>query len=280
MFEWLKRLFNIGVAEANAALDKIEDPVKMTRQGITDLKTDLQKSMQALAEVKAAAIRSKKDLEQAKSNSLSYEQKAVALLQRAQSGQLDAAEADRLATIALNKKDQIDQGINGLANNTQMLEGEVAKMEQNVQRLRTQIEKWESEFKTLEARSKVSNATKKLNEQLAQIDSSGTVARLERMKEKVYQQEALAESYAQMANANVSEDEEIEKALGSGARGSAALNAPPSEALLKLKAKMSAGSGDASQSASNSATPPPAADAPSNEGISELEKLKQQLRDE
>ena len=36
MFGWLKRLFGIVEAEANAALDKMEDPVKMTEQGIIE----------------------------------------------------------------------------------------------------------------------------------------------------------------------------------------------------------------------------------------------------
>lgn len=66
MFAWLKRLFRIGIAEANSAIDKLEDPVKMTEQGIKDLKSDLNKSLQALAEVKASAIRSKKGIRKSK----------------------------------------------------------------------------------------------------------------------------------------------------------------------------------------------------------------------
>jgi phage shock protein A len=33
-----KRLFKVGEAEAHSALDKLEDPIKMTEQGIRDLK--------------------------------------------------------------------------------------------------------------------------------------------------------------------------------------------------------------------------------------------------
>ena len=42
-----KRLFTVGKAEAHAAIDKLEDPIKMTEQGIRDLKLDLDKSLQA-----------------------------------------------------------------------------------------------------------------------------------------------------------------------------------------------------------------------------------------
>jgi len=55
------RIFNIGKAEAHSAIDKLEDPIKITEQGIRDLKTDLNKSMQGLAEIKALAIRTKND---------------------------------------------------------------------------------------------------------------------------------------------------------------------------------------------------------------------------
>ena len=34
MQEWLKRLFRVGKAEAHCALDSLENPIKMTEQGI------------------------------------------------------------------------------------------------------------------------------------------------------------------------------------------------------------------------------------------------------
>ncbi|MFT6964208.1 MAG: phage shock protein A [Flammeovirgaceae bacterium] len=58
------------------------------------------------------------------------------------------------------------------------------------------------------------------------------------MKEKVDQQEALAESYADMADMNVTVDDEINKALGAGGAGSSA-------SLLELKAKLGLGQGSA-----------------------------------
>ena len=58
-----RRLFKIGEAEAHSAIDKLEDPIKLTEQGIRDLKKDLDNSLQALAEVKAMAIRAKNEVE-------------------------------------------------------------------------------------------------------------------------------------------------------------------------------------------------------------------------
>jgi len=47
---------------------------------------------------------------------------------------------------------------------------------------------------------------------MAEIDSSSTVSMLERMKEKVAQEEALAEAYGDIAGASKSIDDELEKA--------------------------------------------------------------------
>jgi len=94
---FFKRLFKIGEAEAHSAIDKMEDPIKMTEQGIRDMKIDLEKSLEALAQVKALAIRSKNDADEFAAKAEDYQQKAMLILKKAQSGDLDTAEADRLA---------------------------------------------------------------------------------------------------------------------------------------------------------------------------------------
>lgn len=77
-----KRLFKIGEAEANSALDKMEDPIKLTEQGIRDLKLDLDKNLEALARVKALAIRAKNDQEEFLDKKEDYHQKAVLILKK------------------------------------------------------------------------------------------------------------------------------------------------------------------------------------------------------
>ncbi|MDW7692777.1 PspA/IM30 family protein [Flammeovirgaceae bacterium SG7u.111] len=236
-----KRLFGVASAEVNSAIDKIEDPIKMTEQGIRDLKKDLNESLKSLAVVKAEAIRSRKELENAKLQAKDYEGKAMLLLQKAESGAITPDEADRLATQALSRKEQAMTQATTTQKLVQTQEANVSKMEQNVQRLKTQIGNWENELKTLKARHKVSEATTKLNKQLANIDSSSTLGMLERMKEKVDQQEALAESYGEMADTTKSIDEEIDQALLGDGGSSAAPGS--SDALAALKAKLAAGKG-------------------------------------
>ncbi|MFA8300396.1 MAG: PspA/IM30 family protein [Hyphomicrobiales bacterium] len=227
-----KRIFSIGKAEAHSVVDKLEDPIKMTEQGIRDLKKDLNNSLQALAEVKSLAIRARRDVATNQSKAKEYEKKAMLLLQQAQSGQIDMAEAERLANESLIKKSECEESVNRHAGEQKAVEANVQKLESNINRLKTSIGHYENELRTLRARARISHAQKKINKNLANIDSSGTVNMLERMKEKVEQDEALSEAYLDIADSGKSLDDEIDTAL----RGSKKVEA--STALDELKRKM------------------------------------------
>ncbi len=229
----LGRLGKIFQAEANAAIDNMEDPVKMAEQGLRDLRENLKKSIEALAEVKAMAIRSKNEAANYKAQAESYQQKAVALLQRAQQGQLNPTEAERLAGEALKKKNEMLQQYQVAWNNYQQYQAQVEKLEATVRNLKQNIQKWENEVRMLKARASVAKATKKVNQELANIDYSSTVSMLERMKEKVAKDEALAQSYAELSMPEKDVDEEINQALGSTS------DASISQELEALKAQIS-----------------------------------------
>ncbi|RPD47912.1 PspA/IM30 family protein [Hymenobacter sediminis] len=226
------RLFKIGQAEAHSAVNQLEDPIKMTEQGLRDLRQDLDKALHALAEVKALAIRSRNDAETERARALDYENKAVLLLQKASRQELEAAEADRLATEALTKKAQHEAHAARAGQEQEKFEASARQLDESVQQLKQTISQWDNELRTLKARVTVSTATKTINQQLAQLDSSGTVALLERMKEKIATEEALAESYGQIAQESKSIDQEIDKALGKGGSAQATTD------LQALKAKL------------------------------------------
>ena len=66
---------------------------------------------------------------------------------------------------------------------------------------------------TLKARAKTAESMKKVNKQLAGIDSDSTIAMLERMKQKVETDETLAQAYSEMEGLNESLNTKIDKAL-------------------------------------------------------------------
>lgn len=211
--KFLKRLFKIGQAEMHHAIDNMEDPIKMSEQAIRDMKEDLDKALEALAQVKAMAIRAKKEVGEYQEKSEDYNEKAMLILKKAQSGGMENAEADRLATEALVKKEEALTLKNQAIADQEKFDQNVVQMEANVQSIKQNIAKWENELKILRSRVKVADATKSLNKQMAKIDSNGTIALLERMKEKVSQEEALAEAYGEIAQTSKSVDEEIDRAV-------------------------------------------------------------------
>lgn len=209
----LKRLMKIGQAEAHNAIDKMEEPIVMGEQALRDLRADLEKSLEALAQVKAMAIRARNESEEYKAKANDYLAKAMLLLKKAQEGEMVATEADRLAKEALIKKDEAEGQVTRALNQKAQFDENVLQMEGNINTLKQTISKWENELRTLHARAKVADATKDLNRQLSQMDSAGTVGTLERMKQKVLQKEALAEAYGELANTAKSIDAEIDKAV-------------------------------------------------------------------
>lgn len=228
----LSRLFKVGQAEAHNVVNRLEDPIRMTEQGIRDLKRDLQGAMQGLAEVKGVALRLSKEGEDAKRQASEYERKAMLLLQRAQDGQLEMTEAERLATEALAQKDTVSERATRLLRDAEQQQRMAAQLQEKVLQLKSTISTHENELVTLRARAKTAESTKKINQQLAKIDSSSTIAMLERMKNKVEEDEALAQAYGEVADADASVDAEIDRALAGSQTAGA------QDRLAELKARM------------------------------------------
>ena len=227
-----QRLFKTGEAQAHALVDKLEDPIKMSDQAIRDLKKDLHQSLQSLAEVKSIGIRMNKDADDGKQLAQDYERKAMLLLQKAQSGELDASDADRLAGESLTRKEEAAARAIECGQQAAAQQDMVAKLHNNVNDLKSKIASYENDLLMLKARAKTADATRKINQRMANVDSGGTVALLERMKEKVGEEEALSQAYGEMGDAATSVDDEISKALASGSSVKA------KDSLAELKAKM------------------------------------------
>ncbi len=227
-----QRMFKVGQAHAHSTMEKFEDPIKMTEQGIRDLKKDLQASIRSLAEVKGVAIRLKKEAEDHKRLAADYERKAMVLLKKMQNNELDPAQAERLATESLSKKEEYSQKAVSAMQNWEQQDKMASQLQASVSKVKSTVSTYENELITLRARAKTATATRKINEQIARVDSSGTIAMLEKMKSKVEEDESLAQSYGELVSTETSVDDEINAALGGGQI------TPASDKLAALKAKM------------------------------------------
>jgi len=227
----LERIFKFLQSEAHSAVSKMEDPVKLIEQGIRDLKKDFDESMQSVAKVKAISIGAKKELETKKQIAKDYEQKALIILQKAQNGEIESSEADRLASAALEKKQHALEEVSRLEENIKNYDNSLSQMEKKILELKNQIQKSENEYADLKARATVAKTTKKINQQLASSSSDSTMAMLEDMKQRIKEEENLAEAYGEVANVETSVDDEINKAIGT-------TNPDVQAALAEMKQKL------------------------------------------
>lgn len=226
----LPRLINFLKSEAHALLNRFEDPVKLIEQGIRDLKKDFDESMKNVAQIKAISIGAKKELEAKKQIAHDYEQKAMALLEKAKNNELDSAEADRLASAALKKRQEALNQVQKLTSDIKNYDKSLENMEKKILELKNKIKDSENEYTTLKARAIVAKTTKKVNQQLSTIDSDSTMAMIEEMKTKIQSEENLAEAYGEVGFIETSVDDEINRAIGD--------NSDVSMALAEMKQKL------------------------------------------
>ena len=230
-----QRIFKTAQSQAHSLVDQMEDPIKTTEQAIRDLKKDLHGAMQSLAQVKAIAIRLKKDSDDQKKSAQDHERKAMLLLQKMESGDLAQDEAERLATELLSKKEDEVRRASTLLEDHKQQQKMADQLQAKVEKLKQTITRYDNELVTLRARARTAKSMRKINQQLSSVDSSGTIATLERMKDKVMEEESLAQAYGEMSDNSSDLDDQIEKALAPSA-------AQGSESLAQLKKKMGIGS--------------------------------------
>ncbi len=209
-----KRLFRIGQAEIHSALDGVEDPVQISELGIVEMKENLALTLESLAKIKAMAIRAKNEKENKRSEAQDYENKAVLLISKAQKGDIDIIQSEGLAKEALLHSERLALEIEEL--DVQCIEHEnvASDIQKNIEILKFNITKWENELRTLKAKIRISKVTQEVNKQMAQIDSDSTLNILQRIKEKIAEEDALAQAYATLNKSSISIDDEIDRVIG------------------------------------------------------------------
>ncbi len=210
----LVRILKFFQSEAHALVSRFEDPVKLIEQGIRDLKKDFDESMKSLAQIKAIAIGTKKELEVKKQIASDYEQKAMILLQKSQNGELETAEAERLAAEALKKRQEALKEVERLTADAKTYDASLEQMSKKILELKNKIKTSENEYNSLKARATVAKTTQKVNQQLSSISSESTSAMIEDMKRKISAAEDLAQAWGDTATIETTVDDEINKAIG------------------------------------------------------------------
>ncbi|MBQ4646642.1 MAG: PspA/IM30 family protein [Candidatus Gastranaerophilales bacterium] len=210
----IQRFFKVVQSFLHAFVNKIQDPILMAEQAMRDLKKDFDSSMNNLAEIKSLSIETKNKIAEQTQIAKEYEKKALTILQKAQAGELEQANADRLASEALKKKQNAIENIKKFTLDAKNYDAMAEKLESKIATIKEQIISWESEIKTLKARHKVAITSKKMSKQLISMSNNNAQALLQSMKEKVDKEEAMAQAYDEMNLIETDIDKEINEAIG------------------------------------------------------------------
>ena len=172
---------------------------------------NLNESLEALAEVKAAIIRTRKDFETFQEKEKDAENKAKLIIAKAQAGNLDWNEANNLAMELLKEQER----------SKQLADGALSQLAE-LGKLQDKIEKHTQTVKSIKEKQRVKMP-----------DSSETISMIERMKAKIQKDEFLGELYEDFGKDTAKNDPLLDKKVND------ALGIDPEkDALNALKSKL------------------------------------------
>lgn len=208
-----KRGSKIAEAEANSAMDKLEDPVVMTQQAIRDMDGQIIKAVEAQSKVKAQAIKHKADVAKLKADSKEWMAKANKLRAKYEIDPKNE-EIKGLIIDCLNKVENLN---NEAASKKKIADNATKKEKQigtRIKSLKKSVDEAKMTLEDLRTRSEVAKAEKEINEDLAGIGDDSAMNMIEKMKTKVAKEEAEAEAYAEIADEDKPLDSKIDELLG------------------------------------------------------------------
>ncbi|MDJ1469506.1 PspA/IM30 family protein [Xanthocytophaga flava] len=222
----LQRLFNIGKAKANDALDHIEDPVQMIKLATVELEQAIGKATKALAVAMANQKKLEKDHDQFKLESMNWYQKAAAALQ---SGKEDLAQK-ALTQKALADKKEVEYKL--LAENAAKI---VGQLQEQLDDYKLKLEELKTRQSIYTAKAESAKAQKQIAESLSGVNGSA-LANIEKYENTINQMEAEAESLTQL-NSDKNKLEKEFKALENTISVQSDLDKLKEELALKSKQK-------------------------------------------
>ena len=212
-----KRLFTLGAAEANSALDSLEDPVKITEQLIREMKDQIVNSTQAAAQSRAAIIRLKTNKATFDKQAESYIEKANKIKDKMDKGSVDEVKGKEFLLKALNSAKLAKNEAKGLGSQLETLEKNDKKVTDSITAFKNEIQQAENNLISLRAQAETAKASKDISKHMSSVNVNGFKSQLDKMKDKVASDQAEAEAYAQLEDAGKSTDEEINDFLNGDA---------------------------------------------------------------
>lgn len=210
-----KRLFTVGKSEANNAIDKMEDPVKMAKQVIRDLEGQLSKALESLAKMKSLDNRLGAAVEKSKNSQKEWTEKAEQLRDRykAETSEEKKEQLKQAMITSLNKVENFKLDATSQAKKYETQKAKTQKVDGQIKKLKEQIAGYKSDMTQLEADAEMAKTSKAVAKEMSSVNTDSATNIMERMKKKVEADEFEAEAYMELEDDNITDADRVDALL-------------------------------------------------------------------
>lgn len=196
---FFKRIGDIFRSNVNDALDKAEDPEKMIKMMVVDMKESINKSTAALAQAMAHTKQMEAKMNFHKTQSEDWQNKAMTALK---------AGNEDLAKKALEKKTLEDQSYTTYKNMYDQSSATTDKLKDQLSKLKQKYDEAKAKEGMLLARSKNAKAQSEMAKNIGGFNENA-FANFDKFEEKILAKESEAEAYTDMNAGDIKLEDEF-----------------------------------------------------------------------
>lgn len=192
------RISNIFKAKVNNALDEVENPIELLDQKLRDMEDQLSKAKLNSAQIIGNAHEIKKRLDTAEKEVQDYEDKVKLALSK---------NNEDLAKRALQRKLEADKKVTSLKESYTTAKSQADAIKKNLAALEEEISKTRQYRDEAAARYSTAEASQKVNEILANVQTKTNTIQLDAIERKIQRKESLATGLGELREVDDFESE-------------------------------------------------------------------------
>ncbi|MGC0269250.1 PspA/IM30 family protein [Glutamicibacter soli] len=236
------RIFGIGKANANAAIDALEDPKKMLDQTVRDYTNNIAEAEQAVAQTIGNLRMAEEDLAKAQNEVKEWGSKALAASNKAEefaaAGDVaNQQKFNQLATVAIQRQMAAEKKAGALASTVGTQSEVVDKLKAGLNTMQTKRQELVSKRDELVARARNAKTQNQMMDTIKALDINDPSSEISRFEQKIRQDEAKVRGAAELAASSLDSQFAQLEDLGAATEVDARLaamktaNAPAAEIL-------------------------------------------------
>lgn len=192
------RVSNMFKAKVNNALDEAENPIELLDQKVRDMEENLNKAKLSSAQVLGNVHETEKKMTVAQKESKDWEEKVKLAVAKGN---------DDLAKRALERKLDADKKYLSLQASYTEASAKAELLKKNLRNLEDEIQKTRSYRDEAAARMNNAEASKQVNEILANVQTKTNTIKIDDIERKIQRKEALAEGLGDLKQVDTLENE-------------------------------------------------------------------------